>query len=850
MALSEIMGFSLRLRRPWWPVPLLLISLSGCGPGAVILIAAVTVNNATVEGHDDPPPLREPAGVAAISDASNQVTITWNNAASASSYNLYWDTSPGVTKVTGSPIPGVTSPFTHSSLNNGVEYYYVVTSVRGSAGTKESTESLGVSAMPLNAPTGLTATSGISSITLDWNPVPGASSYILYWSTTPGVTKSTGAAISIVSPPFTHTGLATGTTYYYIATAMNSVGGGAESSPSPEAAAAVPPDPPIVLSATGGTSEVTIDWAPVSGATSYNIYWDTVSGVTKAGGTQIAGATAPHVHAGRSNGTEYYYVITALLGTGESVESVEVSAQPIDAPSGVLATAGMTDVTVSWTQVTGASSYNLYWANAPGVTKGSGTQIAGITSPFVHMGLTDGVTYYYVVTALNTFGGGAESAESSEVAGTPNGGGIPDTTFGGVGWVHHHNAAGGDWHDQGFGITVDTSGKIIAAGQSQRVGANEDMAVWRYNSDGTLDTTFNGQGWFTQNGATGESRADWARGVALDSSGKILVSGASQNLNNYDMVVWRFNTDGTLDPFFNSQGWVVHDGAAGGSGQDYGTGIAIQSSGRILITGNSGNSTGDQDMVIWGYDATGMLDPTFGSGGLVIEDNTAGGGLTENGNAITLDGMGRILVTGRSVNSSSNTDMVIWRYDANGLADPAFGSGGAVIHDGAAGGSAANEVGSDITVDGIGRILVTGSAYNAAGDQDMALWRYDSTGALDLPFGFGGVVTHHNAAGADGHDGGQGLIVDGVGRIVVSGWSRSSAPGNYDMVIWRYDSSGALDPGFGSAGIVVHHDAAGGNFDDLGGRLILDSSDRIVVGGYSHRPDPGLNYDMTIWRFR
>jgi hypothetical protein len=67
---------------------------------------------------------------------------------------------------------------------------------------------------------------------------------------------------------------------------------------------------------------------------------------------------------------------------------------------------------VSWNAVSGATSYNIYYSNAPGVTKSTGTKISAVTSPYVHMDLTAG-TYYYVVTAASSAG---ESAASSEVS--------------------------------------------------------------------------------------------------------------------------------------------------------------------------------------------------------------------------------------------------------------------------------------------------------------------------------------------------------------------------------------------------------------------------------------------------
>ncbi len=183
---------------------------------------------------------------------------------------------------------------------------------------------------------------------------------------------------------------------------------------------AQPPSSPTGVNAAAGDGQVIISWNSVSGATSYNLYWSTSPGVSKASYTEkIANVTTPFTHSGRINGTTYYYVVTAVNNYGESGESTQVSAtpgQPPPPPTGVSAKAGNKQVTISWNGVAGATSYNLYWGTAPGVKKGTGTKISGVISPYTHTGRTNNTTYYYVVTAVNIYG---ESSESSEVSAKP-----------------------------------------------------------------------------------------------------------------------------------------------------------------------------------------------------------------------------------------------------------------------------------------------------------------------------------------------------------------------------------------------------------------------------------------------
>jgi hypothetical protein len=110
-------------------------------------------------------------------------------------------------------------------------------------------------------------------------------------------------------------------------------------------------------------------------------------------------------------------VCLAACGGGGGGSGVTIRTIP-PAPTGVQATAGDGQVTISWTAAAGAASYDIYWSTSAGVTKASGTRISAAAAPYVATGLTDGATYYYVVTAVNQAG---ESAESSQVSAIPVG---------------------------------------------------------------------------------------------------------------------------------------------------------------------------------------------------------------------------------------------------------------------------------------------------------------------------------------------------------------------------------------------------------------------------------------------
>lgn len=296
-----------------------------------------------------------------------------------------------------------------------------VTTVNGTGYSTNSFSVLPPAAQAPAAPTGVSATPGNTQVSITWGSVTGANSYNVYWSTTSGVTKLNGNKFTNVTSPYVHTGLANGTAVYYVVTAVNSAGESVDSVQANATPAPTIPSAPTGVAAVPANAQNSISWNASSGATSYNVYWSTTTGVTKANGTKITGATSPYVHPVLTNGTAYFYVVTAVNTAGESADSAQVSATPVAplvppaAPSGLTATAGNAQATVSWGPVSGAASYNLYWSTTSGVTKLNGTKITGATSPYVHLGLTNGNTYYYVVTAVNANGESADSAQASAV---------------------------------------------------------------------------------------------------------------------------------------------------------------------------------------------------------------------------------------------------------------------------------------------------------------------------------------------------------------------------------------------------------------------------------------------------
>ncbi len=340
--------------------------------------------------------------------------------------------------------------------------------------------------------------------------------------------------------------------------------------------------------------------------------------------------------------------------------------------------------------------------------------------------------------------------------------------------------------DKALAVARQNDGKIVAVGECQS-SSGVDIALARYNPDGSLDRTFGSGGKVvTDLGGTDSTRA-----VVVQSDGKIVIG-----TGNGDFVLVRYNSDGTIDSSFGDSGKVVVDlGSADGVNA-----LALQSDGKIVAAGISGGN-----VAVVRLESSGALDSSFGSGGKVLTDL----GASDRANAVTIQRDGKIVAVGVSGNN-----VALVRYEANGNPDSSFGDGGKVITD--LGGS---DVANGVAIQPDDKLVVVGQRSAA-----MAVLRYTTSGALDASFGVGGKVltTSGNEAGA------AATVIQPDGKILVAGYRRTYSPDNSDFALARYNPDGSLDTAFGTAGILV---------SDLGGRndrangAVFQPDGRLVVAG-------------------
>ena len=273
-------------------------------------------------------------------------------------------------------------------------------------------------------------------VALKWLGRPDALSYNIYYSTSSPVAKQNRISVNADTSSYTVTGLKSGATYRFAVSTVTVAG---ESALSAEARVILtdplpPRAPALVANAQNGQAQLLWTGTPAPSGyriSGYTIYYSTSPRVTKASAS-IQAAGTPAVVGSLTNGTTYYFALseTATSNTDpnkklESALSFEVSCTPTTltlptAPTGVTAVEGNKKITLSWSPVGSATSYNIYYLKNLSISKSAGIKIANVTSPTTIMGLENGTTnkigYFLVVTAVN---GAGESAGSSRVAATP-----------------------------------------------------------------------------------------------------------------------------------------------------------------------------------------------------------------------------------------------------------------------------------------------------------------------------------------------------------------------------------------------------------------------------------------------
>jgi uncharacterized delta-60 repeat protein len=366
----------------------------------------------------------------------------------------------------------------------------------------------------------------------------------------------------------------------------------------------------------------------------------------------------------------------------------------------------------------------------------------------------------------------------------------------------------GGW-ESAMGVAVQADGKIVAAGGTYDSVANtSDFALARYNADGSLDSAF-GSGGKVRTEIVPNGFA-WAYAVAIQRDGKIVVAGSAAAADD-DVALARYNPDGSLDSTFGLDGKVVTN--LGQS--DYAYGLAIQPDGKLVVVGQTAALMADRDFALARYNPDGSLDATFGGAGFVITpsldsaesvviqpdgkivaagfaDDTAGSvslGLArynpDGSLDASFDGDGTVetrdLWGAASVALQTDGKIVataggmIARYTASGSLDPGFGSNGT---------STAGGWATVVLVQADRKLIVAGITGSLE-DNDFFVARLLQDGSPDIAFGQNGQV--QTDLGANSYDSVLAATLQADNRIVVAGSTRPNRDSPLrDFAVVRY----------------------------------------------------------------
>ncbi len=397
-----------------------------------------------------------------------------------------------------------------------------------------------------------------------------------------------------------------------------------------------------------------------------------------------------------------------------------------------------------------------------------------------------------------------------------------DTTFGGTGLASSHpgDPAGLVMANS---MTVEANGKIIQIGQATDPTTHvSDLALVRYNTDGSLDTSF-GNGGVVLTPLTTGAGAPTASDVLVDSQGRIVIAGGDGS--HFELA--RYTSSGQLDSTFGTAG-LVTTAIPGTNSSGVATTVALDAAGNILVGGSAYSTQFGFFAPLFRYSANGTLDTSFGLSGMAFADFPTAS--IDTINSLLVESDGNILVGGNDANNAN--DWALLQFTSAGRPDPTWGTSGAVVTSF----GKAQETATSLAQQPDGKIVVVGDAStSAAGGFDVA--RYNPDGTLDATFGTAGTLTTNFSAG---HANALGVAIDANGKIVVGGTVTvtGGGAGTY-FALARYLADGTLDSTFGTAGQATTVGTAQNDDKAFDATLALDPSGNIVLAS------SGTNFNVA-----
>ncbi|QDU28581.1 Bifunctional hemolysin/adenylate cyclase precursor [Anatilimnocola aggregata] len=404
-----------------------------------------------------------------------------------------------------------------------------------------------------------------------------------------------------------------------------------------------------------------------------------------------------------------------------------------------------------------------------------------------------------------------------------------DTSFGGgAGYITTEMGITANANDYDYlqGLAVDSSDRLIAVGYGRDYDGSSNTyfgAAARYLPDGTLDTSFSSDGKAELFSSTSSSSD--LRDVVVASTGEITIA-ANTGFDSFAVV--RLTDAGLLDTGFDTDGIAVaaFDGYSGSI-----FALALQADGKVVASGYAYEvATNSIDFAVARFNPDGALDPSFSGDGTLTTDFSAQG---DYAYGVAIAPTGEIVVAGHAytnVSSGYGNNFGIARYTAAGLLDTTFDVDGKVLINFGleAGGYTSDDQARSVAVQQAdGKLIAVGYSYSPYFGGSTGIARYNTDGSLDSSFGTDGTLQL-------GYDDARAVAVQPDGKILLLTGYR----------LLRLNGDGSLDTSFGSGGVVVTN-----SYLAYSQGLVIQSTGKIVVGGYQYNYDAGASYDFALARF-
>lgn len=395
-----------------------------------------------------------------------------------------------------------------------------------------------------------------------------------------------------------------------------------------------------------------------------------------------------------------------------------------------------------------------------------------------------------------------------------------DATFGQNGFIVKDFGSG---EDEIFAIAPQTDGKILVVGQYDN-GAVENLAVARYLPTGELDEAFSDDGIFTHSMGSGNTRA---RGLALQSDGKIVVAGSAED-GGHTVALVRITPEGNLDNSFADNGQLlvpIADGEVNMYAVEVAADGAILAAGTITRDGDAGTSG-----IVVKLTADGQPDAGFGTDGVSLLQYDYDVEIR----AIALQADGKIVASG-SFASSGTAGAGLLRLNGAGTVDESFGTTGQALLSLAG----SDSIIHDVTSDSAGRLFVTGDVNNG-NYRETFVASYKEDGTLDSAFASSGIYQSSLAA----ENRGQAITRAADGTLLIVGYTATDQGNDVYLLTIAPKIAAAGEGGSEMSATYITADLADTN--DVGNALAVMPDGSVYVAGST---ETNGNKDFALLRF-